>query len=812
MGSSRKSMRLELRKREEVLRIVGMHCATCAINIQRALQKVGVERAEVSLATEGARIVYDPEKVPPKAILEAVRRAGYDVYKEEALFVVEGLSSAEDDRWVEDRLSRLEGVFEVSANHVLRTVRVVYNPLVTSTTALRKEVERLGLRVVEERAEEEVEDVGRKLLEREHAVLKKLLAVALTPAILLLAFKYLPGLPKIPVFAEFLLATPPMIAGSIKFLKPGVRALLNRSPNMDSLVVLGTYSAYISSLLVMARLLPGESFFEAGAAVMAFVLLGKYTESRMKLRTGEAVRKLVELQPKKARVIRGGREVEVEISEVRVKDEVVVKPGERIPVDGVVKRGHGYVDESVLTGEPMPVEKKEGDPVVAGTTLVRGSMVVSVTRVGKETVLGQMIRLVRTAQASKPKMQALVDKVAGVFTWIVIAVALATFTYWYLWAGLPLWISLMFMVSVLVVACPCALGLATPMAIVTGFGRAAQLGILVKSPEVMDVLPKATVVVFDKTGTLTEGRPSVRRVVVTKDGVSENELLLYAAAAEKKSEHPIAVAIVKYAEERGLTPPEPETFDSLPGMGVVAQVSGATVGVGSEKLMKGLGVDYFEAQRVAEELRDEGYTVVYVAVNGEVYGLIAVGDELRREASKVVGYFKKAGIRVAMLTGDSERTAKAIARKLGIDELRAEVSPEDKVEYIKDLQQRGEVVVMVGDGVNDAAALTQANVGIAVGSGTDIAKEAGDIILMREDLSGVVKAFELVKAVRRKAVQNLFWAFMYNTILIPVAAGALYPSLGIALRPEMAGLAMAMSSVSVTASALTLRRWQPKSL
>ncbi len=808
MSRQKASLRMS-HKREEMLKIVGMHCANCALTIQRELEKLGV-KAEVSLATEDARIVYDPSRVPPKKVLEAVRRAGYDVYKEEVIFTVEGLASSEDDKWVEEKLQALEGVFEVESNSAMNTIRIVYNPLTVSPQKLREAVEKLGLRVVSEKSGVEVEDIATALAEREFRFLRKLLAVSLPPTILLLILTYTGLGSTVPMeIVGLILALPPMIAGSLKFLRPGLRALLNLRPNMDSLVVLGTYSAFISSLAITLGLLEGHVFYEAGAAVMTFILLGKYLEARMKLRTGEAIRKLIELQPRQARVLRDGKEEVVPIESVRVRDEVIVKPGERIPVDGVVKRGRGYVDESMLTGEPIPVEKNVGDPVVAGTTLVRGSLVVSTTRVGMETVLGQMIRLVRTAQASKPRIQRIVDRVAGVFTWIVIGVAIATLAYW-ISSGAPLTTALLFMVAVLVVACPCALGLATPMAIVTGFGRAAQLGILIKDPDVIDKLPKATVVAFDKTGTLTWGRPRVVEIAAFKG--DKKYILWLAASAESRSEHPLAQAIVERAREEGVELDEPEVFDSFTGMGVLAVIRGKTVVIGNDKMItEGLGVDIpREYVAKANELRSRGYTVVYVAVDGEVVGVIAIGDEVRPEAWKVVKYLQDKGLRVTMLTGDHEETARAVASMLGIREYKSSLSPEGKVEYIKTLQRSGEVVVMVGDGINDAAALSQADVGIAMGGGTDIAKEAGDIVIVKGGLNSVISAFEVVNVVRRKALQNLFWAFFYNTLLIPVAAGVFYKSLGLYLRPELAGLAMAMSSISVTAWALTLKRWCPR--
>ncbi len=689
-------------------------------------------------------------------------------------------------------------------------MKILYNPLTVSPSKLRSHLKRLGLEIVSERSSDEIEDVTEKLARSEYRLMKRLLLIAMPPTIILLLLVYTSLGSTVPMgVIGLLLATPAMVAGSMRFLKTGVRALINRKPNMDSLVILGTYSAYISSIAMSLGLIKGEPFYEAGAAVMTFILLGKYLEARMKARTGEAVRKLLQLQPKKARVKRGGEEVIVDIRDVKIRDEVVVKPGESIPVDGVIKDGVGYVDESMLTGEPEPVRKAKGDPVVAGTTLLRGSITVSTTRVGWETVLGQMIKLVRTAQASKPKIQSTIDRIAGIFTWIVITVAIATFTYWYYIAGAPLWQAILFMVSVLVVACPCALGLATPMAIVTGFGRAAQLGVLIKDPSVMDKLPRATVIALDKTGTLTEGRPRVRHVKAY-NGYTVRDVLYYAAVAELRSEHPIAQAIIEEARSRGISVDEPGSFDSFTGMGVIASINGVMVAVGNDKLMEeGIGIDVSSFQGDVDSLRRMGYTVVYIALGSRIIGLIAVGDEPRPEARSIVKKLSDMGLRVVMVTGDHHDTARAVAERLGIAEYKASLSPEGKAEYIKSLQRRGEVVIMVGDGINDAIALSQADIGIAMGGGTDIAKEAGEIIIVSGGLKGLINAIELVKRVRRKAIENIFWAFIYNITLIPIAAGLLYNSMGLMLKPELAGMAMAMSSISVTGWSLTLKRWTP---
>ena len=803
---------------EEKLKLIGMHCASCAVTIEKKLRSTeGVVEASVSFAAEDATVVYDPSKTSLKRIVEAVRSVGYDVYKEEYLLTVENLSTPDDELVAERKLSGLPGVVEASASHVARTVRLVINPLTLTVDEARRVLEEAGYRVTGVSGEAEVEDVESKILREELRSLKRTVALSLALALGLTAYLlpgYLGVTPPLWSFREWVglvLSTPVVLLGGKRFFVGAYRALRNGTANMDTLVSLGTGTAYVFSLAVTLGLLESpEVYYEASALVISFVLLGRYMEIKMKLRTGEAVRKLMELQARTARVIRDGEEVEVPIEEVRVKDVVLVRAGEKLPVDGVVLEGQGYVDESMLTGEPMPVAKKEGDPVVAGTILKTGSLKVVATRVGKETVLSQIIKLVRHAQTAKPPIQKLVDRIAGVFSWIVIAVAVATFTYWYLAAGVPLNLAVLFMASVLLIACPCALGLATPTAIVVGVGKAAEHGIIIKNMDVLEEIPKLTTMVFDKTGTLTRGEPEVTDVHGV-NGYAPEDVLRYAYIAEKRSEHPIAQAIVRKAEEAlGRLDGEPGFFDTIPGQGVVAKVDGKTVVLGNERLMKAYEVDVSPASKVVERLRAEAKTVIYVAVAGTLAGVLAVADMPRPYAGEVVAALKRRGLKVVMLTGDNRRTAEAVARRLGIDEVIAEVLPEDKAEKIKELQRRGEVVAMVGDGINDAPSLTQADVGIAMGGGTDVAKEAGDLVLMRNDLRGVVTAIEVGDAIRRKIKFNLFWAFIYNIALIPVAAGVLYPVAHVILRPELAALAMALSSVSVTGNALLLKRWRPK--
>ncbi|MEM0044325.1 MAG: heavy metal translocating P-type ATPase [Sulfolobales archaeon] len=808
--------------REEIYRIIGMHCASCSIAIQRSLSRIGVE-ADISLASEEARVRYDPSRVKPSDIIRAIRRAGYDVYREELNAVIKGLRSYDDERILAEKLESMEGVIEVRASHISREISIIYNPLTISRDRIVEYMRSLGYELVEIREEALAEDVGARIALEDLKKLRIYTMVTL-PLSLFLALYYMIGVFRPLGLEPFLwdnhflrdlligipISLVVLVIGSMRFLMPGVRSLLNLTPGMDSLVILGTYSAFLFSLLTTFNIVSGEAFYEASAVVMSFIILGRYIETRLKIRSGEAVRRLAQLQSPMARVLRNGSEEVIPVDRVRVGDLVLIRPGERIPVDGIVKSGRALIDESMITGESEPVARSEGDVVYTGTTVIRGSIVVYATRVGRDTVLGQIIRLVRIAQNSKPRIQRIVDRIAGVFTWIVIAAALATAFYWSLIARAPLDMVVMFTASVLVVACPCALGLATPIALLIGFGRGAELGILIRNAEAIDRAGSVRVIVFDKTGTLTIGKPRVVIVRSLASEISESEIIALAAIAEKRSEHPIALAILEKARELGIDVRDPDFFDSIPGQGVIASVDGKTIAVGSIKLMNGFEISLDEKiESLSRELMDQGLTVVYVAIEGRIIGLIGVGDMPRPESRDVVRYLISKGYRVIMLTGDREITARAVARSLGIKEIFAEVSPEEKAEIIEKIRSSGDSVAMIGDGVNDAASISRATLGIAMGGGSDIAREAGDIILVRNDLRDVIRSIELARAIRRKIYQNLFWAFIYNIILIPVASGAFY-GFGIFLRPELAGFAMAMSSISVTLSSQTLRRWNPK--
>jgi Cu+-exporting ATPase len=769
------------------LKILEMHCAACSLTVQRALLSVrGVRWAEASLASNEAKVVVGPE-LDYGELLKAVRRVGYDVYREAVYISVSG--ARPEDAAAVERAARLWGVFKASFSPATSVLYVEYNPLEVGPRDIVEALKRAGFKTGEVSRSEVDVDVDRRAAERE----ARDLALRLIPAVPITAVLTASMIfPIVPPLAQLVLASVVQFYSGWRFLSGAYRAFRNGTANMDTLVALGTLSTFLYS--AYAALAGGNTFFEASAAVVTFVLAGRYIESKMKLKTGDAVRKLAQMAPPKARVKAGEGFKEVDSAQVEPGQLVEVREGERVPVDGYVEEGFGYVDESAFTGEPMPAEKRPGDLALAGTLLLRGRLVVRATRSGAHTYLAEVVRLVRQAQNARLPIQRLADRVAGVFTWIVMAAA--TFAAWTA-AGAPPERALLFAASVLVVACPCALGLATPLAVVVGVGRAAEKGLLVKSPEAFEKALRAKFVAFDKTGTLTRGAPRVVKYV------GDVEALAYAASAESKSTHPLAKALVDYAAELGLALRPPETYDSFPGMGIYAVVDGRTVGVGNERLMEALDAEVPpELRKAAEELRAEGLSVVYVAVDGKVRGLVAVGDELRPDAASAVQRLRSMGLEPVIVSGDGERVVAAVATKLGISRYFGGADPEKKAEIVKRLRDEGGVV-FVGDGVNDAPALAAADVGIAVSNSTEVAKEAGDVVVARGDLSKVVEFLQLSRRVVSNAKFNLIWAFAYNAALIPVAAGLFYPALY--LRPELAGLAMALSSITVTANALRLR-------
>ena len=818
--------------RRATLAVGGLSCAACVGRVERALAAVpGVARATVNLATERATVEFGPGEASAAALVAAVEDAGYDVRTETVDLAVTGMTCAACVGRVERALTAAPGVVEATVNLATERATVRYAPDATGPRPLAAVVRGAGYGVVEpdvgapaedaERAARDAERgrLGRRLLWAAGLTLP-LLLVEMVPMAVPGGMAWVDGL--VPTqtrwWAAFALASAVQFGPGWRFYRAGWAAARHRAPDMNTLVALGTTAAYGYS--VVATVAPGalpagavHVYYEASATIVTLVLLGKWIEARAKGRTSDAVRSLLRLRPDTARVVRDGAEVEVPVREVGVGDRVRVRPGERVPVDGVVAEGASYVDESMVTGEPVPVEKTPGDGVVGGTVNGVGTLAVEATRVGADTVLAQIVRLVEGAQASRPAIQALADRVVAVFVPVVLALAAATFGVWLALGPAPsLTHALVAAVSVLIIACPCAMGLATPVSVMVGTGKAAERGVLFRRGDALQTLSEAGVVALDKTGTLTEGRPRLTDLVrAPGSDLSEPDLLALVAGAESASEHPVGRALVEAASGRGLPVPRAAGFQAEPGFGVRATVGGRRVEVGAERWMARLGLDVAPFAADAARLADEGKTPLYAAVDGRLAAALAVADPVRTTTPAAVAALRRAGLRVAMVTGDHARTAAAVARRLGIDEVHAQVLPGDKAEAVRRLQGDGHRVVFVGDGINDAPALAQADVGVAIGTGTDVAIEAADVVLTRGDLGALVEARGLSAATLRNVRQNLFWAFAYNVVLIPVAAGALYPALGVLLSPVWGAAAMGLSSVFVLGNALRLRRWRPAS-
>ncbi|MDT7856434.1 heavy metal translocating P-type ATPase [Rubrivirga sp. S365] len=819
---------------QATLGVEGMTCAACSGRVEKALQKVpGVEEATVNLATERATVSFDAAETTPLALAEAVQRAGYDVRTEEVSFGVGGMTCAACVGRVEKALAGADGVVEASVNLATERARVRY-AAGTDVDALYEAVRRTGYDVVEAAeggaagAEDEARARARQTLRRRlgwaAGLTVPLFLLEMVPMVIPGGMDFVDGLVPMQTrwLIAFVLASAVQFGPGWRFYRAGWAAARHGSPDMNTLVALGTSAAYGYS--VVATFLPGvlpagavHVYYEASATIITLILLGKWFEARAKGQTSDAVRALLGLRAETARVVRDGAETEVPIGEVAVGDVVRVRPGEKVPVDGVVAEGTSYVDESMVTGEPVPVEKTEGGAVVGGTVNQAGALLVETTHVGADTVLAQIVQLVEEAQASRPAIQALADRVVAVFVPVVLVVAALVFGVWLAVGPEPsLTYALVAAVSVLIIACPCAMGLATPVSVMVGTGKAAELGVLFRKGEALQTLSEADVVALDKTGTLTEGRPTLTDVVLAPDAdLDENALLRLVAAVEVPSEHPVAAAIVRAADRKSLATPPASDFEAVPGFGVSGTVEGRRVEVGADRYMERLGYDAAALAGGAGRLAAEGKTPLYAAVDGRVVAALAVADPVKATTPAAIDALHRAGLRVAMVTGDNRATAEAVAARLGIDEVLAEVLPADKAQAVTDLQAeagrggRPARVAFVGDGINDAPALAQADVGVAIGTGTDVAIEAADVVLMRGDLSALVEARALSAATLKNVKQNLFWAFAYNVVLIPVAAGALYPALGILLSPVFGAAAMGLSSVFVLTNALRLRRFSP---
>jgi Cu+-exporting ATPase len=796
-----------------ILNIGGMTCINCAHTIEKQLNKLdGIIHATVNLAAEKAIIEYNPDLVDQKTIEDTIVAAGYQVIHEKISLQVSGMTCINCAKSIEKALDNRTGIYSAAVNFATERINIEYNPEQISLITIKKIIQDTGYSLVEQQAT--MEDAEGKARKRHIQRLKALLATSILLTIPIMVLMWFPVLPmEQNTILMFLLATPVQFVVGWTFYVGAYKGLRNKTANMDTLIAMGTSTAYIYSTAVtfMPQAFPGAGvFFDTATMIMTFILIGKLLDAIAKGRTSEAIRKIMGLKAKSARIIRDGIEQIVPVEEVRVGDVVIVRPGEKIPVDGTVIEGYSAVDEKVITGESIPVEKRVGDSVVGATINKTGVLKFQATKVGKDTVLAQIINLVEDALTSKAPVQRIADIASGYFVPAIILTATLSSLIWYFLIGETFVFSLTVFIAVIIVACPCALGLATPTAIMVGVGKGAENGILIKSGEALETAHKLKTVVFDKTGTLTKGEPEVTDIILTTPILNEPQLLELAAMAEKNSEHPLGEAIVKAAENRGMTVDWPDDFNALPGYGVEIQTKGSRVLLGNRKLMQTNNIPITTVESKMAALEEAGKTAMLLSIDDQLAGLIAVADTLKEHSADAIKTLQQMGLEVVMITGDNKRTAQAIAGQVGVNRVLSEVLPSEKASEIKRLQSEGKVVAMVGDGINDAPALAQANIGIAVGGGTDVAVETGDIVLIKNDLRDVVVAIQLSWATMRKIRQNLFWAFFYNIILIPLAAGVFYPLLGVLFDPVYAAAAMASSSVTVVTNASLLRRFKPK--
>ncbi len=797
-----------------ILKIKGMHCASCVAKLERSLKKIdGVESVSVNFATEQATIRYDPSKADENRFKETIRKLGYSTAAKEVITLfVKGMASEHCAMIVQKALEGEAGVDAVDVRFASSEARVGFNPSKTSVKRLIKAIRNAGY-AASRGVGKDVQQEEQEAEVRSYRI-KFWISFVLSLPLFVVVMGPIVGIP-LPelshtgmILFQLALSTPVMVAGYLFFTR-GFRSLLvHFNPNMDSLVALGVGAAYGYSIFASVQILRGiegfgmdDLYFEVAAFLITFILLGKYLEAIAKGKTSAAIKRLLGLAAKTATVIRNKKEMKIPIEDVRVGDIVVVKPGEKIPVDGIVINGHSSVDESMITGESIPVEKTKGDSVIGATINKTGSFQFKATKVGSETALAQIIKLVEEAQASKAPIQELADKVSYYFVPAVLVIGVLAAIAWYA-LGMGFLFALTIIITVLIIACPCALGLATPTAIMVGTGLGAEHGILFKNAKALQETHKISSIVFDKTGTLTKGKPQVTDIIA-QSKLSEKEVLKLAAIAEKRSEHPLGEAIMNKAKEMRIKVPEPSSFDSITGKGVKAKYQKKITHLGNRALAAQLGVSLRDTERTVTRLEEQGKTVMLLIVDKKLAGLIAVADTLKEHSKDAVKRLHDMGL--DMITGDNKRTGEAIARQVGIDRVLAQVLPADKAKRIKSLQAEGKTVAMVGDGINDAPALTQADIGIAIGSGTDVAIESGDIVLIKDDLRDVVIAMDLSRYAMRKIRQNLFWAFAYNMLGIPIAAGILYPFTGWLLSPVIAGAAMAFSSVSVVSNSLLMK-------
>ncbi|WP_144531913.1 heavy metal translocating P-type ATPase [Bacillus paranthracis] len=798
-------------QKEANLQISGMTCAACANRIEKGLKKVeGVHDANVNFALEKTKIMYDPEKTNPQQFKEKVESLGYGIVSDKAEFTVSGMTCAACANRVEKRLNKLEGVNGATVNFALESATVDFNPDEINVNEMKSAITKLGYKL-EVKSDEQDESTDHRLQEIERQKKKFIISFILSFPLLwamvshfsFTSFIYLPDMLMNP-WVQLALATPVQFIIGGQFYVGAYKALRNKSANMDVLVALGTSAAYFYSVYLSVQSIGSSEhmtdlYFETSAVLITLIILGKLFEAKAKGRSSEAIKKLMGLQAKTATVVRDGTEMKILIEEVVAGDIVYVKPGEKIPVDGEIVEGKSAIDESMLTGESIPVDKTIGDVVIGSTMNKNGFLKVKATKVGRDTALAQIIKVVEEAQGSKAPIQRVADQISGIFVPVVVVIAIITFAVWMIFVtpgdfgG-----ALEKMIAVLVIACPCALGLATPTSIMAGSGRSAEYGILFKGGEHLEATHRLDTVILDKTGTVTNGKPVLTDVIVA-DGFNEEEILRLVGAAEKNSEHPLAEAIVEGIKEKKIDIPSSETFEAIPGFGIESVVEGKQLFIGTRRLMKKFNIDIEEVSKSMEELEREGKTAMLIAINKEYAGIVAVADTVKDTSKAAITRLKKMGLDVVMITGDNTQTAQAIAGQVGIEHVIAEVLPEGKAEEVKKLQAQGKKVAMVGDGINDAPALATADIGMAIGTGTDVAMEAADITLIRGDLNSIADAIFMSKMTIRNIKQNLFWALAYNGLGIPIAAFGF-------LAPWVAGAAMAFSSVSVVLNALRLQR------
>jgi P-type Cu+ transporter len=811
MGNKKGGIKMDASLKEVQLPITGMTCAACSTRIEKGLKKLnGVTDATVNLAIEKASIKYNPAETNVDHFIKKISDLGYGVNAEKVEFDIIGMTCAACSTRVEKGLNKLEGVMKATVNLALETALIEYNPSQVTIPEIVKKVEKIGYeaKMKEDRTVDQI-DHREKEIEKQKGkfifslILSFPLLWAMVSHFEFTSFIYLPDMLMNP-WVQLALATPVQFVVGKQFYVGAYKALRNKSANMDVLVALGTSAAYFYSLYLSIVSIGSsehmiELYFETSAVLITLIILGKLFEARAKGRSSEAIKKLMGLQAKTAIVLRAGEEIELPLEEVLVGDIVFIKPGEKVPVDGEIIEGSSALDESMLTGESVPVDKAVGDSVIGATLNKNGFLKIKATKVGRDTALAQIIKVVEEAQGSKAPIQRLADQISGIFVPIVVGISIVTFFAWFLWVNPGNFAeALEKMIAVLVIACPCALGLATPTSIMAGSGRAAELGVLFKGGEHLEMTHRITTVVLDKTGTVTNGKPVLTDVLI-EGNMEENTFLQLVGSAERQSEHPLAEAIVTGIKDKGIELLEVNEFEAIPGYGIKSRVNGSELLIGTRKLMAKFNVDIHSASLKMENLEENGKTAMLVAIDGKFMGIVAVADTVKDTSKAAIKRLKDMGLEVMMMTGDNTRTANAIGAEVGVDAVIAEVLPEGKAAEVKKLQAKGKRVAMVGDGINDAPALAIADIGMAIGTGTDVAMEAADITLMRGDLNSIADAILMSKKTIQNIKQNLFWAFGYNTLGIPVAA------LGF-LAPWLAGAAMAFSSVSVVLNALRLQR------